>query len=211
MEAQRKVTCFVTRGSGEDAQLLVHWHTGAGTQVPAGTVEEGESFDEAAIREVREETDLEGLQLLRRLGSRTSDVPEGQAVLRREESLKIRPAADGPVTSWRLGRVAVDVVARDTNFARVLYQESVTEDGSELVVARFEGWVSADNLLYRQERYFYQFHASGDAPDRWTTIENDRYEFHLYWVPLVPKPSLLIAPQQQWLDEFYDALLASHL
>ena len=52
----QKVTAFVTRGVGEDAELLVFRHPHAGLQLPAGTVEVDESPPAAALREVLEET-----------------------------------------------------------------------------------------------------------------------------------------------------------
>ena len=53
----KKVVAYITRGD----ELLVFTHRDspeAGVQVPAGTVEEGETFDAAVLREVQEETDL---------------------------------------------------------------------------------------------------------------------------------------------------------
>ena len=56
-ETIKKVVAYVTR---ED-ELLVFTHRDfpeAGVQVPAGTVEEGETLDAAVLREVHEETGL---------------------------------------------------------------------------------------------------------------------------------------------------------
>jgi 8-oxo-dGTP pyrophosphatase MutT (NUDIX family) len=205
MAAQRKVTAFVTRGAGEAAELLVFWHTASGIQVPAGTVEEGESFEEAACREALEETALADLRLLRRLGVRSYDLPEGVVALRQAEFLRTRPGPDAPATAWaiRTGRI----VDREAGFARLVYEETDLISGDGLVFARFEGWVPESSLLYRQEREFYHFHADRPAPERWEVIENGVHEFHLYWVPLVPKPALLIGDQQAWLDEFYEDLI----
>ena len=55
MPLRKRVVVYVERGDG----LLVFDHRDypeAGTQVPAGGVDEGEALTEAAIREVREET-----------------------------------------------------------------------------------------------------------------------------------------------------------
>ena len=53
----KKVVAYITRGD----ELLVFTHRDspeAGVQVPAGTVEEGETLDAAVLREVHEETGL---------------------------------------------------------------------------------------------------------------------------------------------------------
>ena len=68
-----KVIATITKGD----RLLVFshpHHPEAGIQVPAGTVESGESPDEAVLREAREETGLDGLLLRSALGVREYDV-----------------------------------------------------------------------------------------------------------------------------------------
>jgi len=55
----RTISCVVTRGEGENTQVLLLRRTparGGFWQIVTGRVEEGESFAEAAAREVREET-----------------------------------------------------------------------------------------------------------------------------------------------------------
>src|SRR5262249_43927849 len=47
-----KVTAFVTRDAAQARELLVFRHPHAGVQIPAGTVEKGESAEAAALREV---------------------------------------------------------------------------------------------------------------------------------------------------------------
>ena len=63
-----KVAAYITCNH----QLLVFSHTDfpeAGIQVPAGTVGEGESFDEAVLREAYEETGLPDLSIESYLGT----------------------------------------------------------------------------------------------------------------------------------------------
>ena len=66
----RKVTAYVTRISEAGVpELLVFKPQDVGVQVPAGTVEEGESYEFAADREVAEETGLTSFERVRFLAS----------------------------------------------------------------------------------------------------------------------------------------------
>lgn len=68
-----KVFAYITLS----AQLLVCKHTSfpeAGIQVPGGTVEEGETPDEAVLREAREETGLDELEINSHLGMQPFDL-----------------------------------------------------------------------------------------------------------------------------------------
>ena len=62
-----KVTALITRPGPAGPELLVFDHGLAGIQLPAGTVEQGESFGSAALREGWEETGALGLELVREL------------------------------------------------------------------------------------------------------------------------------------------------
>ena len=63
-----KVTALITRPGAGGPELLVFDHGLAGIQLPAGTVDEGESFATAALREGWEETGALGLELVARAG-----------------------------------------------------------------------------------------------------------------------------------------------
>ena len=97
-----KVVAYVTSGD----RLLVFRHVHepeAGIQVPAGTVEPGESPDDAVIREAHEETGLAGLTIRRYLG---------QPGLRRSDGAGPARRAPAVLLSSRvLGGGAVDLAA----------------------------------------------------------------------------------------------------
>lgn len=71
--ASEKVVAYITHRR----RLLVFTHRDfpeAGVQVPAGTVEPGESGEAAVLREAREESGLADLALVRYLGERWHDL-----------------------------------------------------------------------------------------------------------------------------------------
>jgi len=71
MNRVTKVIAYITRqGAGGRRELLVFEHRDypdAGVQVPAGTVDEGESPEDAVMREVKEETGLADCRLVSKL------------------------------------------------------------------------------------------------------------------------------------------------
>ena len=70
-----KVVCYIVR----DGQLLVFRHADydlehVGLQVPAGSIRPGESPEDAALREAREETGLSQFRVVRKLGEIIYDI-----------------------------------------------------------------------------------------------------------------------------------------
>ena len=94
-----KVVVYITR----DDHLLVFRHvdSDAGIQVPAGTLEPGESPDDGVIREAWEETGLEDLTVRRFLGTRDYDMSAyGIAELHRRHYYHLECTSDAP-SVWR--------------------------------------------------------------------------------------------------------------
>ena len=99
MRVVEKVVAYVTR----DNYLLVFRHVDfdAGIQVPAGTLEPGESACDGVLREAHEETGLDGLEVRRFLGVRDYDMScYGLAELHRRYYFHLEHRGDAP-SVWR--------------------------------------------------------------------------------------------------------------
>ncbi|HEY9290887.1 MAG TPA: NUDIX domain-containing protein [Microlunatus sp.] len=110
--AQRKVTVYVIRNVAGDPELVTFWHPGGGRQIPAGTVEPGESYDAAALREAGEETGLTDIELIDDLGVEELIMSDGRALVLAETNLRLSPA--GAETHWRLSRTGGWNCSRNT-------------------------------------------------------------------------------------------------
>ncbi len=80
---RQKVLAYITRERNGRTELLVFDHVDfpdAGTQVPAGSIDPGESPDQAVVREALEEVGVEGLRIVSYLGCHPFQVPEGEAL-----------------------------------------------------------------------------------------------------------------------------------
>ena len=67
---RKRVVAYVTRQRGDRRELLVFEQLGdpdAGTQVPAGRLDPGETLEEGLARELEEETGLRGARVVRKL------------------------------------------------------------------------------------------------------------------------------------------------
>ncbi len=95
-----KVIAYITQGD----KLLVFTHPAypeVGLQVPAGTVEDNESVEEAALREATEETGLRGLEVNSFLGVTNYDmVRHGRSEIQRRHFYHLRFNGETP-SAWR--------------------------------------------------------------------------------------------------------------
>lgn len=197
----QKVTAFITRQRRHTSELLLFRHPLAGTQVPAGTVEEGEGLEAALRREVREETGLE-VAGGRHLGFWENELADNERVTRRVVPLLEAAAADAAEMA-RIGRgVSMPFFGERGAFSEVRYQ--IIEDGGvSLRPAR--GWVETTALSATKERHFYHVPCVATTPDSWKIKGDQGLVYDLFWAPFAPKP-LLVTGQDRWLDFVWPAL-----
>ncbi len=193
-----KVTALITRPSAEGQDLLLFEHPHAGIQIPAGTVEEGETPEAAVLREVLEETGLVPLTSPRFLGVAEDRLPEGQRIVAEPTRVYARP--DRMSFDWAYLRkgIVVTVGWRASGFSQVTYQECDQMPDPQYVTLSITGWVPDGVLASTVRRHFFHLEYRGPSPERWQ-VSADNHAFTLFWVPRSALPAV-IAPQDGWLD-----------
>lgn len=206
-EVVDKVTAFVLRPSPAGPGLLLFQHPYAGVQIPAGTVEPGEAFEEAARREIAEETGLVHVESPRLVGQAEDPLPEGTRIVAETTTVYARP--DTTSFDWAfLPRGVVVTLQREANgFCQVLREEWDRWPDPHYLTMSILGWVPESTLAAVQVRHFYAFEFRGDTPERWT-IDADNHRFVVFWAPLAALPPL-VPSQDPWLA-FLSAALHLH-
>lgn len=193
-----KVTAFITRNAAGGQELLLFQHPYAGCQIPAGTVEAGETPEQAALREAAEETGLSGFTLLACLGVQESSLPAGRRVIMAETPVTARP--DSHSFAWaRLRRgLTVELTGRAANgYIQATWLEHDRFPDPQYISMQITGWLPESALGERLRRHFFHLAYAGESPARWE-IYTDRHFFAPFWAPLDDLPQI-VSPQDEWL------------
>lgn len=199
-----KVTAFILRQRTSGPEVLLFEHPSAGIQVPAGTVEEGEEPQSAALREGREESGLDGLTLEACIGYIDEHPVIGDHFVARATAVYSRPNT----TSFNWARfrpgLTVRLLRRAEGFAHVTFEEPNRWPNPEFATYQITGWVPEDVLVETATRHFYLLSHPGNTPDRWE-VAIDYHIFKPFWASIKGQPEI-ISPQAPWL-----AILRKHI
>jgi SAM-dependent methyltransferase/8-oxo-dGTP pyrophosphatase MutT (NUDIX family) len=194
----QKVAAFVVRQAPGGPELLLFEHPYAGVQLPAGTVDEGETPEAAVLREVAEETGLARLTVSRHLGSAPAGLPGDYRGVCQQATIYARPDAGSFDWAYVPRGAAVRLLGRRTDgFAHIRYEEYDSEPERHYLTYSLTGWVRDEALAEAVIRHFYLLDFQGESPARWT-IEADNHTFTCFWAPLSDLPAL-VPYQQRWL------------
>jgi hypothetical protein len=201
-----KVTAFITRGDGPARELLVFRHPCAGVQLPAGTVEPGETLDAAVLREAAEETGLSTLTIVEGLATLPQELgPDGCMIARGPVPLRVEPAGTALPVEVPLGHMIASELGRGITVRRLRDAEGyVVQSGyaqvgydlydirgprDQVLLQTTVGWLPLDAITTDVRRHLYHLRATAPTPDRWTH-DGDASGCILYWTPLTADPGL---------------------
>jgi 8-oxo-dGTP pyrophosphatase MutT (NUDIX family) len=199
-----KITAFVTHSTASGPELLLFQHPTAGIQLPAGTVEAGESLEQAALRETAEEIGLSQLRLVQYIGWRDEMPPDHTHVMIATARVYARPDPSSAAWAEVHRGYPVRQLRRQNGFVQVVNTEHDRFPNPNYVSYQIAGWVPEDSLAEGQRRYFFHLALDGAAPDvhspgdGWTT-RTDNHTFRPFWAPLNNLPEILPF-QRGWLD-----------
>lgn len=192
-----KVTAFVTRRTEQGTDLLLFEHPHTGIQIPAGTVEAGETPRQAVLREVAEETGLARLSVHCYAGSVEDQLPAGQRIVLAPTKVYARPDLESFDWAYLRPGIQVAVDRQAVGFAQVTYEEPDRVPDPQYVTMRITGWVPDSVLTDIRRRHFFHLEFAGASPARWT-VRSDSHLFTLFWAPLADLPPI-VPPQDMWL------------
>lgn len=196
-----KVTAFITQKSEDGQELLLFEHPNAGVQIPAGTVEDDETPEEAVIREATEETGLTSLSMRQYLGCTEDRLPARQRIIVEPTQVYARP--DVTSFDWAHLRkgIPVALVRRSGDFSQVTYEEFDRVPNPQYVTMCITGWVPDRVLSDTKRRHFFHLEFRGHSEESWS-VHTDNHVFTLFWAPLMALPEI-IHPQDEWLEFLY--------
>ena len=206
-EILEKVTAFILRQRPGGPNLLLFEHPSAGIQIPAGTVEDGEDPQIAAVREAGEESGLSDLKLEAYLGSAKELPVTGDHFIARATTVYSRP--DRTSFDWARYRrgLTVRLLRRVKGFAHVSFEEPDRWPDPQYATYQITGWVPEEMLSETAQRHFYLFAHEGNTPDQWTVpIDNHIFKPFLASLDALPE---IIAPQTPWLEFLWKHLRGS--
>lgn len=198
MPLLEKVTAFILRPGTEAWEVLLFEHPTAGIQFPAGTVEEGEAPEAAALREGGEESGLSGLKLESFIGSIDERPVIGDHFVAHGTPVYARP--DPGSFHWANLRsgITVCLLRRSNGYVHVIFEEPDRWPDPQYATYQITGWIPEETVCETARRYFYTLSHRGQTPARWE-VAIDNHIFKPFWAP-VNAPSEIITPQAPWLE-----------
>jgi 8-oxo-dGTP pyrophosphatase MutT (NUDIX family) len=198
----RKVTAFITRESPNGREVLLFQHPLAGIQFPAGTVEEGETFEEGVLREAYEETGVNNLSIVQHLGVIEDDFT-GEVRRMVADFMPMNEPNGVPTGMMFEHGLFVTVGETHAGFTFVTHNAEIHP---YFEFSGTSGWVASEAIQpHRAVRHLFHLQTSDELPNEWEHLAEGKYNFRFFWVNVNDSPNL-VELQHSWWDTAIDRL-----
>jgi 8-oxo-dGTP pyrophosphatase MutT (NUDIX family) len=193
-----KITAFITRNCTNKKELLLILHPNAGIQIPTGTVEEGETIEEALKREIKEETGLEKKLIKRYIGFKENKLKNDEFLISEKTKVYSRPNPNS--FDWVELRKGITIISnrKDGEFTQITYKEYDRFPKPRYLTYQITGWVLTAILSKVMKRHFFHVIINESVQDEWEVFA-DNHRFKLFWAPFTNLPNI-IELQYKWFD-----------
>lgn len=194
-----KVTAFILRHTPDGrTQIAVLRHPHAGLQIPAGTLEPGETPEQAVRREAAEETGLSTFDTVAQVGVEDTRLADPARVVLTDTAVYTRPDVTSGVRAQLKRGLWLQITGRHTaGWAQIYWEETDRYPDPQYVTASVMGWVPDRVVCADVRRYYFRLAFTGQAPARWHTFSDD-HRFEIFWATLSADLDI-IDSQQPWL------------
>ena len=204
----QKITIFILRNMKKE--ILVFRHEDSSIQIPAGTIEEGESIIESAIREMYEETGINRNEIenIEELDTKLNELLEHEVIIEKESNIFSRSREDS--INWikiRKG-ITVNKIREQTGYSLIEYREWNNEIEKDYFTYEICGWINSDNISHNKIRNFVVINVKTEK-EIWNTF-SDCHTFNHYFVNTKEIPKLL-PNQERWKTVLNKYLENNHL
>ncbi|MFX0171610.1 MAG: NUDIX domain-containing protein [Candidatus Hodarchaeota archaeon] len=199
-----KVTAFITRKQEDTNELLLIRHPNAGIQLPVGTVEKGETVEEALKREIKEETGLRKITVKNYIGYKENTLQNNDLIISEKTNVYSRP---NPTSfDWAELRTGTIVISNRVyeEYTQITYREYDRYPKPQYISYQITGWVPTAILTKEVRRHFYHVVTNEEVQDEWEIVA-DNHKFNLFWASFMNLPHI-IEPQYKWLVYVRDEL-----
>ena len=198
-----KITAFILRNNQDE--ILLFQHKDNSIQLPAGTVEQNETIEEALYREIFEETGIlkSGIHNIKKIPIINNDLANNELVIEKEATIFSEACLDSFAWGNIRKGITVNEIRRENGFIQIDYTEYQDEIKKEILNFRLLCWIKEECTSSIKTRHYYCVYVN-EQKDNWTK-KVDNTVFNMFWHK-IEDGNICTGIQNNWFQLMADYL-----